>query len=132
MAALIDTNIAIHLRDGDDRISDRMEASTELPKLSILSWVELEGGVYARPELTAQRRAFVDLLLNRYELLGFDGSCVETYRTIVERCGFSRVRTLDRMIAATAIVHDLTLITANGADFRDIPGLKLEVWTPGP
>ena len=40
-------------------------------------------------------------------------------------------RILDRLIAATAIVHDLTLVTINGADFRDIPGLKLEAW-PAP
>ena len=32
------------------------------------------------------------------------------------------------MIVATALVHDLTLVTMNGADFNDIAGLKLEVW----
>ena len=33
------------------------------------------------------------------------------------------------MIAATALAHDLTLITANGGDFTDIEGLKLMVWS---
>jgi tRNA(fMet)-specific endonuclease VapC len=32
------------------------------------------------------------------------------------------------MIAATALAHDLTLITMNGKDFRDLPGLKLVEW----
>jgi len=35
------------------------------------------------------------------------------------------------MIAAAALVHDLTVITMNGNDFRDVPGLKLEIW-PSP
>ena len=130
MATLIDTDIAIQLREGDRLIADRVTSLAELPKLSILSWVELEGGVYSRPELVAQRRAFVDLMLSRFQLLVFDAACAAIYRTIVERCGFSRPRTLDRMIAATAMVHDLTLATLNGADFRDIPGLQLEIWTP--
>ena len=130
MATLIDTDIAIQLREGDRLIADRVTSLAELPKLSILSWVELEGGVYSRPELVAQRRAVVDLMLSRFQLLVFDAACAAFYRMIVERCGFSRPRTLDRMIAATAMVHDLTLATLNGADFPDIPGLQLEIWTP--
>lgn len=130
MVTLIDTNVAIQLREGDPLIADRIASLAEMPKLSVLSWVELEGGLYSRPELVAQRRAFIDLMLSRFQLLVFDAACASIYRTIVERCGFSRPRTLDRMIAATAMMHDLTLATLNGADFRDIPGLRLEVWVP--
>lgn len=32
------------------------------------------------------------------------------------------------MIAATALVHGLVLITLNGRDFTDVPDLDLEVW----
>jgi tRNA(fMet)-specific endonuclease VapC len=32
------------------------------------------------------------------------------------------------MIAPVALVHDLTLVTHNTADFRNIPGLRLEDW----
>jgi predicted nucleic acid-binding protein len=53
---------------------------------------------------------------------------VEQYGDIVRANGFSRTRVFDRLIAATALVHDLTLVTINGADFRDNPGLNLEVW----
>ena len=34
----------------------------------------------------------------------------------------------DLMIATAALVHDLTLVTNNTADFQNIPGLRLEDW----
>ena len=53
---------------------------------------------------------------------------VRCYARIVAALGFSRSRVLDRLIAATAIIGDLVLVTSNGPDFDAIPGLKLEVW----
>ena len=38
------------------------------------------------------------------------------------------VPTTDLMIASTALVHDLTLVTHNRADYRNIPGLRLADW----
>jgi tRNA(fMet)-specific endonuclease VapC len=38
------------------------------------------------------------------------------------------VNPVDLMIAATARVHDLTLVTHNTRDFQSIPGLRLEDW----
>jgi tRNA(fMet)-specific endonuclease VapC len=35
---------------------------------------------------------------------------------------------MDLMIAATALVHDLTLVTHNTQDFVDVPGLRLVDW----
>ena len=128
MGTLIDTNIAIHMRDRDSAILDRIDLIDELPKLSIVSRIELEGGVYAQPQFSSTRRLAVDTLLQRHEFLDFNAACANAYQRIVEQCGFSRTRTLDRMIAATAIVHNLTLITINGDDFRQIPHLKLEIW----
>lgn len=37
-----------------------------------------------------------------------------------------RARALDVMIAATAISHDLILVTNNPSDYRDLPGLQVE------
>ena len=131
MPFLIDTNVAIHLRDGEPSIIARLDALSAQPEMSILTRVELEGGVYSRPELTARRRTAVDTLLARIKIHPFDSGTASAYRDILAACGFTRSRVTDRMIAATAIVHGLTLITINGADFRDIPGLVLEIW-PSP
>jgi predicted nucleic acid-binding protein len=38
-----------------------------------------------------------------------------------------RSRGLDLLIAATAITHDLTLLTNNPSDYHDVPRLRLEV-----
>jgi tRNA(fMet)-specific endonuclease VapC len=38
---------------------------------------------------------------------------------------------IDTQIAATAIRHDLTLVTANIKHFRKVPGLALKTFTPG-
>ena len=96
-----------------------------------MSQAELEGGVYRDPRLALFRRQRVDTLLTTIKVVELQQPIVAEYGQIIRRCGFSRRRILDRLIAATAIVHDLTLITINGDDFRDIPGLRLEIW-PSP
>lgn len=131
MAVLIDTNIAILLRDLEPSTIERIGMIGSDAFISIITHVELEGGVVRQPALNARRRASLDVLLQSLVVLPFDQRSVVAYRAIVEVTGFSRQRLLDRMIAATALVHDLTLITCNGDDFRDVPGLELEIW-PSP
>jgi tRNA(fMet)-specific endonuclease VapC len=35
---------------------------------------------------------------------------------------------MDLVIAATALVYDLTLVTHNVQDFTDMPGLRIQDW----
>jgi predicted nucleic acid-binding protein len=131
MAILLDTDVAIHLRDGEPSIWKRLNDRSERPVLSILAQVELEGGVLRDRIDAGRKRLALDLLLRRMMILPFDEACVAVYRVIIEARGYNRPRLVDRMIAATAMAHDLTLVTMNGDDFRDIPDLRLEVW-PNP
>jgi len=126
--AIIDTDVAIHLRDGDPVIGERIAGLETHPMISVLTRVELEGGVFRGGDDAPAIRARLDLLLSHVDELPFTSAEAEAYGKIVERCGYSRPRILDRMIAATAIVHDAVLLTMNGVDFRDIPDLKLEDW----
>ena len=128
MTTLIDTNVAIHLRDGDAAIKARIGALVSPPALSVVTWIELEGGINAVPAFARKRRAAVDALLDVLDILDFDSACAAAYGRIVAAAGYSRPKVIDRMIAATALVHGLTLITVNGRDFRDVPGLELNVW----
>jgi tRNA(fMet)-specific endonuclease VapC len=125
---IVDTDIAIHLRDGEGAIADAVAALPRAPMLSILTRVELEGGIHRDPENADILRKRVDALLAIMRQLPFTAREVEAYGRIVEQLGYSRRMIVDRMIAATAIVADATLITMNRADFENIAELKLEVW----
>ena len=96
--------------------------------LSIVSRIELEGGVHRDPASTATRRIRLDRILSALPVLDFDARAADAYRAIVESAGYSRRKLLDRMIAAHAIAHRATLVTANAVDFRDIVGLDLLEW----
>ena len=99
--------------------------------ISVLTRIELEGGVTRAPDFAGIRRANVDALVSRLEVLPFDGQCADAYGRILSATGWSRARIFDRMIGATALVHQLTLVTMNGDDFSDVPGLSLMIW-PSP
>jgi tRNA(fMet)-specific endonuclease VapC len=128
LAYLLDTNVAIYLREGFPDILNRVDALPRKPFLCAVTRVELEGGVYAHDAELERRRDAVDSLLQWLPMLDFDFEMAEVYGQILEKSGFNRRKIIDRMIAATAIVSDMTLITTNGDDFSDIEGLKLEVW----
>jgi tRNA(fMet)-specific endonuclease VapC len=128
LAYLLDTNIAVYMRERNEAVLSRFYDLDERPFISVATRVELEGGVYAHPKWTDNRRQAVDELLAMLPVLDFKSETAEAYGGILSKSGFSRRKIIDRMIAATAIVADLTLITTDGEDFADIDGLKLEVW----
>ena len=69
-------------------------------------------------------------LLEDVCILDFDHTCAQRFGQVrggLLRKGIS-VPTADLMIAAIALVHDLTLVTNNTADFQNVPGLRLDNW----
>lgn len=128
MAYVLDTNVAIHLRDGDVAVTARVAALDGAVLLSVVTRVELEGGVYRDPAYAAVRRARLDTLLQAIPTLVFDEAAADAYGAIVAHAGYSRRKLLDRMIAAQALVHRATLVTMNSNDFADVAGLRLLAW----
>jgi tRNA(fMet)-specific endonuclease VapC len=126
---MLDTSVAIHLRDGDPRVTERIAALNDAVVLSVVTRVDLEGGVHRHPADGATRRARLDVLLNGLPCVAFDDAAAEAYAGIVAAAGYSRRKLLDRMIAAQALVHRATLATLNPGHFRDVPGLRVEDWT---
>lgn len=122
---LIDTDVAIHIRDRTPSVLAALDTFKAPHALSILTRIELENGVIHRPELAAARRAALDLMLPEFDTLSFGEPELVVYRRLVERAGFSRRKIIDRMVAATALVHGARLVTSNIEDFADIDGLSL-------
>lgn len=85
------------------------------PRLSVISRIELLG--YNAP-IVALFRDFVAIAL----VYDIDEAIVD--RTIALRKA-RRIKIPDAIIAATALVHDLTLVTHNRIDFEGISGLRM-------
>lgn len=125
---LLDTSVVIILRDRPRALDASLASIRSKPIISIVSRIELENGAAAAGELGRTRRLLLSELLVDMPVLNFDRACADEYRRIVQATGFSRRKTLDRMIAATALANRYPLATVNGTDFADIPDLELEVW----
>jgi tRNA(fMet)-specific endonuclease VapC len=128
LAYLIDTNIAIHARDGAEVVLAKLAEHDGEVLLSALSLAELRRGIYRDPRFTAIRQARLEVLLRGLPVLPFDQLAAMSYGRIIAQCGWARGRDYDRMIAAHAISSGAILVTNNEADFRDIPGLSMENW----
>jgi tRNA(fMet)-specific endonuclease VapC len=128
---MLDTNVAIHARDGTEAVLDKLAEQDGAVLLSALTLVELQRGLFKCPVHTALRQARLKVLLRNIPVLPFDAAAAETYGQIIAHCGWVRARDYDRMIAAHAIASSSVLVTNNESDFRDIPGLSLENWAVG-
>ena len=125
---MLDTSVAIPLRDRELDTLARVEALDGSVMFSVVTLVELEGGVMREAAQAPLRRTRLDVILASVPVIAFDASAAAAYRMIVERAGYSRRKLLDRIIAAQALTQDATLVTYNAADFADVPGLDLRAW----
>jgi tRNA(fMet)-specific endonuclease VapC len=128
VAYLLDTNIAIHARDGTDAVLDKLVEHDGEVLLSALSLAELQRGLYKDAAFTGIRQVRLEVLLRGIPVLPFDAFAAQAYGRIIAQCGWARGRDYDRMIAAHAISSGSVLVTDNMADFSDVPGLTIENW----
>ncbi len=128
MAFLIDTNIAIHIRDGHETVVNNFNLNAGSVMMSALTMAELQRGLFKYPANTAIRQSRLKTMLEYIPVLPFDTAAAEAYGEIISLCGWVKGRDFDRMIAAHAISARAVLVTNNVKDFQDIPRLSIENW----
>jgi predicted nucleic acid-binding protein len=131
---LLDTNIVSELRRGDAANASVLEWFDHQPAsalfLSVITVGEIRQGIeQLRPKRSVDAAAldrWLDALIEFYEdrLLYVDGEVADEWgRLQARRPG----HTIDGLLAATARVHKLTVVTRN---VRDFSGLPVKVLNP--
>lgn len=128
MKYLLDTNICIFLKRGDDIIDRKIEeVSQKNCFVSEVTVAELKYGAEHSDRRDASMKK-VNLLLARFEVIQITPS-IDLYA--IEQAKLKKIGKLlekfDALIAATAVIHDLTLVTADLA-FNRFQNLKIENW----
>jgi tRNA(fMet)-specific endonuclease VapC len=131
MTFLPDTNACIALlRQRHSKLTARWQATTasEVVLCSVVVY-ELRHGA-ERSSNPVCEHGKLDEFLAPFVSLPFDDACARRCAAIrreLERSG-SIIGPHDLQIAATALHHDLTLVTHNTREFSRIPGLSLDDW----
>ena len=128
---LLDTNHASALNDGNENLLRRIrtlgrdEAESYLPAPAL---GELYFGAYASQRREANLRQ-VKFLSQAITVLPFDEDAAEQYGHLVnqQRALGKPVPVIDLQIAAIALVHGLTILSAD-KHFSLIPDLPVENW----
>jgi predicted nucleic acid-binding protein len=124
---LLDTNVVSELRKaGTGRAhpgvvdwAESVDAGALF--LSVVTVLEIERGVLMAERRDAVQGAVLRSWLERQVLPAFDGRILPVDMTVARRCAGLHVpdpkSDRDALIAATALVHGLTVATRNTADF---------------
>jgi tRNA(fMet)-specific endonuclease VapC len=120
---LFDTNAVILAIDGRDMAFAERLADAWADDI-VTSAIVLAEVAYGTARGMKPVAELLEVFIEEAPVMPFDDKAARVYAKLpFRRGGF------DRLIAAHALALGLTLVTANVADFADVPGLKLEDWT---
>jgi tRNA(fMet)-specific endonuclease VapC len=132
MKYLLDTDICIYTIKGSHQaIADRMsQLKVGDCAVSVITLHELVYGA-CKSQAIEKNLQLVHKMLRPLRKIMFDEACAEISARI--RADLARQGTpvglMDLHIAATALVHNLTLVSNNMREFSRIAGLRIENWT---
>ena len=114
---LIDTNILIYLTQNKLRLSDFSNISDDI-FISSITYIEALG--FSFQDKWEEELAYKVCATFRRLFLTEE---IEKQTILIRKS--HKIKLPDAIIAATAIVHNLTLVTRNESDFKNIVGLRV-------
>ncbi len=132
MGIVIDTNFFIDVENNRSKL-DRLEEFTEYGDayIAAVTASELLVGVHLASsiEKRLRRSAFVESVIAKIPILGFEEKVARTYAEIyayfLKPRSKSAANVHDLQIASTAIAHGFAVLTSNVSDFEKVPGIQL-------
>jgi len=135
---LLDTNVISELRKIGDGKADAnvaawvgREDSTAF-FLSAITMLELERGILGVQRRDARQGARLRTWLDNHIRPEFAGRILSVDDAVATRCAHlhipDRRNEVDALIAATALVHELTLVTRNVKDFEGTGAIIVDPW----
>lgn len=128
MRYLLDTDWAIEYLHANDRFVNQIAVLLPLGVgISVISLAELYEGIAGARDRRRSERELRELI-TRLELLGVDPEVARTFGEHRNRLRAEgrMIGDLDLLIGATALRHELTLLTNNRRHFERTPGLSIE------
>ena len=131
MAYLLDTCVIIDLIKGDSNTINAIKSkSPDQINISTITEFELRYGTEQASKLKSKSKNIVESLLSEITILDF-GSKEAIVATKIRnnlRALGTPIGPYDFLIAATALTHDLILVTSNEKEFTRVGELKIENW----
>jgi toxin FitB len=135
---VLDTNVVSELRKVRSgkanpqvvRWADSVDAASLY--LSAITVLELETGVLRMQRRDPPQGAMLRIWLDQHVLPEFEGRILVVDTVVAQQC--ARLHVPDRrserdaLIAATALVHCMTVVTANAADFEPTGVALIDPW----
>lgn len=135
---VLDTNVVSELRKAKAGKADRKLAvwAASVPAdalfISAITILELETGVLLVLRRDAKQGALLRAWLDQHVLPAFSGRVLPADTAVAQRCAALHVpdprSQRDALIAATAMVHNMTVVTRNVADFVATGAPLLNPW----
>lgn len=134
---VLDTNVISELRKGmkaerSVRMWARALPATSL-YLSVVSILELEIGILLIERRDSQQGAVLRVWIDSYVLPSFSGRILAIDTVVAQRCAALHVPNprsdRDALIAATALVHGMTVVTRNVGDFQAMGVAVVNPWS---
>ena len=133
---ILDTNVVSELRKAKKAHQNVKAWAQPLPSaslyISVISVLELEIGILLVERRDKQQGAILRVWMDRHVLPTFSGRILAIDTAVAQRCAALHVphprSDRDALIAATGLVHGLTVATRNVADFEHMGVGVLNPW----